>query len=754
MYINSRNELTSHAPSEASHISSEARSQSPVSSSNIMSHSENAPNDRQPRTPPRRVFRVVNESPAPSSPPPAYKSPGPDASFPSVLTVNKNIYREDEPGPSSIAETSQSAINKERVEVEVEEEPSAAGEEESEEEEPTPPLVKGRLGALPPRLSLHESSDLSSWSESLFSAIPSATDSDITTSASTSSTSASSHSLSKSDSTSPPNCRQSPSRQLAPLRPIPSTPLNDIAEERPVPASTTGSITPLWNEVMGMVQRQSPPLSDNVQQATEAYSPTPQPGYGRIQDGVEQEEDEGEEDAYLAAGLRESNRDSGMSTVTVTGPTVVRKASLARRAIANVIDRSAVRRRAPKADISLGSACDSDVDEDEDEEELVFPPTPSPTQAGFQPDDPTPRIPSRHYKTPSMMSRPLPSSLTPPAQGSPSSSYFSESSSSGYGTGSRSSSSRSNSRGPLCDDDVDNPPELPPKDHESAYLHSLSPVPTPSPSRSTFGEQLMKLPARGTFSTATADMPRYGSLVVDENDVTLRGPSIVINGISVEQRGMAGALSSVESSTSPSPLSTPGTPTTPARRYQGWLSDIVAPLEAFIDDDTDPREHFMDLQEIAEAESGSVYAARVHNPEAVGLPPETTFVAIKNVPILPSGSPKLVDLEKELNLIKDMIHENVLTMDALYVDLVEDSLWIRMELMERSLADVIGLVAEGLMVQERMIARFASDVSLCLALSTMEQWLILHGTCRYFWLWNTCRRNISHIEMFVRTIYC
>ena len=41
---------------------------------------------------------------------------------------------------------------------------------------------------------------------------------------------------------------------------------------------------------------------------------------------------------------------------------------------------------------------------------------------------------------------------------------------------------------------------------------------------------------------------------------------------------------------------------------------------------------------------------------------------------------------------------------------VEDGLWIRMELMERSLADVVGLVNQGLMVQERMIARFASDV--------------------------------------------
>lgn len=699
MYINSRSELTSHAPSESSHASSEARSQSPLSSSNnAVPHSENVPSDKRPRTPPKRIFRIVNESPGPSSPPPAYKSPGPNSSFASAITGAKSTHREDEPGPSSFAETSQSAIDKESTEVE--QEPSGSGAKEVEEEEPIPPLVKGRLGTLPPRLSLHESSDLSSWSESLFSAIPSATDSSILTSTSISSTSASPQPSSKPPSASLlSKCHQSPSRQTAPQRPIPSTPLNDITEELPILASTSGSITPLWDEIMGMVQQQSPVSEKTQPTASE-----------RVQVGVEQEEDD-HEDGYLSTGLRESNRDSGMSTITVTGPTIVRKASLARRAIANVIDRSAARRLGLEANKSLGSA-ESDVDEDEeDEEELVFPPTPSPTQVGFQPEDTTPRIPARHYKSASVVSRPLPSSLTPPpAQGSPSSSYFSESSSSGYGTGSKSSSSRPDSRGPLCDEDMDKPPELPPKDQEPAYLQTSSPVPTPSPSRSTFGEQTTKLPIRGSFGTVAADVPRYGSLTVDEHDVTLRGPSIVINGVSVEHKEdeMARTISSIESSASPSSLSTPNTP---IRRYQGWLSDVVAPLEKFIDDDTDPRDHFVDLQEIAEAESGSVYAARVRNPEVIGLSPEITFVAIKNVPILPSGSPKLVDLKKELEVIKDVIHENVLAMDALYIDLVEDSLWIRMELMERSLADVVGLVAEGLMVQERMIARFASDVS-------------------------------------------
>ena len=47
----------------------------------------------------------------------------------------------------------------------------------------------------------------------------------------------------------------------------------------------------------------------------------------------------------------------------------------------------------------------------------------------------------------------------------------------------------------------------------------------------------------------------------------------------------------------------------------------------------------------------------------------------------------------------------------MYVDLVEDSLWISMELMDRSLADVLNLVEEGVRVEEKYISCFAKDVS-------------------------------------------
>ena len=182
------------------------------------------------------------------------------------------------------------------------------------------------------------------------------------------------------------------------------------------------------------------------------------------------------------------------------------------------------------------------------------------------------------------------------------------------------------------------------------------------------------------------------------------------------------------SSTSLTASTTMGTaPLSPFQQYRGWLSAVVAPLEEFIDETVDPRNHYLDLTEIAEGESGSVYSAclnpltasKLRLPPAIKAkdaedmsqhPEQIKLVAIKSVAIVPSGSPKLVDLQRELTLMKGLSHENVLGMDGVYVDLVEDSLWVRMELMERSLADLVGLVGDGLMLQDRMLARFASDV--------------------------------------------
>jgi len=222
-------------------------------------------------------------------------------------------------------------------------------------------------------------------------------------------------------------------------------------------------------------------------------------------------------------------------------------------------------------------------------------------------------------------------------------------------------------------------------------------------------------------------------------------------------------------------LSTTSTPLSPFQRYRGWLSAVVAPLEEFIDEAVDPRDHYLDLREIAEGDSGSVFAAMLNSSTAhkLRLPPlvkakdadeilhgRTVLVAIKSVAIVPSGSPKLVDLQRELGLMRGLGlgHENVLGMDGVYVDLVEDSLWVRMELMERSLADIIGLVGDGLQLQERTIARFASDVcslpffrcSFCGSLTK----LVLLWHYRSSVPLNTSRSIISPIGMCVPTISC
>ncbi|KAH9921143.1 kinase-like protein [Fomitopsis serialis] len=156
-------------------------------------------------------------------------------------------------------------------------------------------------------------------------------------------------------------------------------------------------------------------------------------------------------------------------------------------------------------------------------------------------------------------------------------------------------------------------------------------------------------------------------------------------------------------------------PATPAPRYPGWVTEVVAPLSGFIDEALDPRTLFGDLREIGEGESGSVYAARLLTPSGSqrsddAHSSDVEFVAIKNVPLVPNGSPKLVDLQRELSLMRRVRHQNVLSMEGVFVDIVEDALWIRMELMERSLADVLLLVDEGIVIEEKPIALLVSDV--------------------------------------------
>ena len=179
--------------------------------------------------------------------------------------------------------------------------------------------------------------------------------------------------------------------------------------------------------------------------------------------------------------------------------------------------------------------------------------------------------------------------------------------------------------------------------------------------------------------------------------------------------------------------------TSPAQRYPGWVSNVLSKvgLEIFVDEKVEPRDFFDGLSEVAEGESGFVYQAKVvravpKSKLTQRVPQPGGVVAVKAVPILPSGSSKLEDLRREVEVMKRVFEDDksstpqfssasgyptgvahVLIMEAMYVDLQEDALWIRMELMERSLADVVALVEEGHLerIDEKVIARFACDVS-------------------------------------------
>ncbi|KAI0692334.1 kinase-like domain-containing protein [Cytidiella melzeri] len=195
----------------------------------------------------------------------------------------------------------------------------------------------------------------------------------------------------------------------------------------------------------------------------------------------------------------------------------------------------------------------------------------------------------------------------------------------------------------------------------------------------------------------------------------MQRPSILIDDIPV-----------TDGTNEESPLSATSmapSPVTPALRYSGWVTALVAPIKEFIDETVDPRDLYADLHEVAEGESGSVFAARVVRSARAG-----SYVAIKQVALLPSGSQKLVELERELRVMKGVRHKHLLSMEVLYVDLVEDSLWISMELMDRSLADILNLIEEGVEVQEQHIAHFTKDA--LTALSFLQTQRIAHRDVR------------------------
>ncbi len=570
-----------------------------------------------------------------------------------------------------------------------------------------------RFTALPPRLSLHahDISDLSLWSEALISSIPSELSSSpgsgsgsgsggagASTQATAGTNMSPSYSfLSASSPSSSDKDAAGPSTR-APPAVIVDEDYDDDATSKAPSSAPLSATSWAWDNRLSTNSHNfsAPALNESQSPILPMIPGTGKPeGSDRLSSGWLDDDEDTDRHSYLSAGSSDGRRDSSrsststMSTVTVTATTIVRNVSVARRAVANVVDKSK-----PGYLSNHRSSLPGMGEEDASSGFL-----PSPTTAEF-------------------MGRSRPESLRHPA--SPLSSNFD----SEEGSGSASSSISQET----------------PTDADRAstlvyYTEEMSPDPTrarfetdsryPLLRTETFGGAAKEVVQHEEFDEVESD---GGSYELEEEaqhlnvhsrtSMAISRPTIVISG----SKPLA----------SPGPLTslTSAAPETPAHRYRGWLSEVVRPLEEFIDEPIDPREYYFDLQEIAEGESGSVYAATLgrDNLEKLDLPPLVkaqdsenaaqgvkSLVAIKCVTILPSGSEKLLDLERELKLLKGLMHTNVLGLDALYVDLQDDSLWIRMELMERSLADVIGLTAEGLMLQERMMARFASDVRIFLA---------------------------------------
>lgn len=156
----------------------------------------------------------------------------------------------------------------------------------------------------------------------------------------------------------------------------------------------------------------------------------------------------------------------------------------------------------------------------------------------------------------------------------------------------------------------------------------------------------------------------------------------------------------------------------------------------------DPRAVFTNLVEIAEGESGSVFAADIIVQSPVFGPPGSNrgdVVALKKISVV-AAAPKINSVRHEMDILKEVQHENVLGYHSLYF--AEDALWLRMELMDRSCADLLALYDVGLAVEEKHVACVTRDVSYLFA-----RGCFLTICCRPSKVLPIWRRGISPIEI-------
>ncbi|KAK6981763.1 kinase-like protein [Favolaschia claudopus] len=165
--------------------------------------------------------------------------------------------------------------------------------------------------------------------------------------------------------------------------------------------------------------------------------------------------------------------------------------------------------------------------------------------------------------------------------------------------------------------------------------------------------------------------------------------------------------------------------------YGGWVESVIAPFAGFIDVAVNPRNHYVDLKEMADGSEGAtLYVARLASADhdLLNLPEDVrqrdendlraghpTFVAIKSIPIVPGGNATLRAVLRERHILSEVQCQNILQMDSLYVDPAEDALWIRMELMDRTLSSIVDLASVGLVLSDRIIAGCVKDILTALA---------------------------------------
>ncbi|KAG8760547.1 hypothetical protein FRC14_002788 [Serendipita sp. 396] len=190
-----------------------------------------------------------------------------------------------------------------------------------------------------------------------------------------------------------------------------------------------------------------------------------------------------------------------------------------------------------------------------------------------------------------------------------------------------------------------------------------------------------------------------------------------------------------------------------SKRSPSKYPDLLKPLISYINDG-DPRKIFTNLEQIAEGESGDIFAANTSDPVSLSVLPTADsegegtlhIVAIKCVRVEDTNSSKVASLKKEAAIFSTIgSHQSILAYSGMWIaDTLSSAdgsgahaqgqpsplqeLWIQMELMERSLADLIALFEEGLKLEERHVARFALDI--VLGLTFLAERFVAHRDLR------------------------